>query len=185
MEKATRAELIASLVTDKFSGFKDGDEANLEAFGDARLEEFRASSEARRTESHNLAKQETENRNLAARLKVAEERIKASEQPLSEEDFMQRAPAQFKSIIEERRAEEATLRSALIGTLKDCGAHSEEELKTKSTDELRSLAKYARVEVPDYSGRGLPKERNAENRPNYAPPDAYGPGLKAMREAKV
>ena len=48
MEKTARAELIAALVTDKHSGFADGDEAILEAASDERLERFRSAADASR-----------------------------------------------------------------------------------------------------------------------------------------
>ena len=71
--------------------------------------------------------------------------------------------------------------SALVAQLKDLGANTDEELKKKSTQELTTLAKYARLEVPDYSGRGLPQSRQAEESKNYAPPSPYAAGLKALQ----
>src|SRR5688572_29668356 len=152
MEKSTKAEVVAALVTDKFSGFKDGDEAILEACSDVRLEEFRAASEARKAEAAQRSKLETDNRNTAARLKIAEERIKAGEAELSEEEVMQRAPAPIKALVEGYRAEEAATKASLISQLKDLGASTEDELKKKSMEELKTLAVYARVKVPDFSG---------------------------------
>lgn len=181
MEKSTRAEVVAALVTDKYSGFKVGDEAILEACSDTRLEEFRAASEERKNQATQMAKMETDNRNTTARLKIAEERIKAGEAELSEEEFMQRAPAPIKALVEGYRAEEAATKASLISQLKDLGANTEEELKKKSMEELKTLATYARVKVPDFSGRGIPAERHASDRNNYAPPDPYKAGLEAMR----
>lgn len=179
-----KAEMIAALVTDKFSGFKEGDEAVLEACSDARLEEFRAASAARQVDASRFTKLEGEHRNTTARLKVAEDRIKALEAPLTEEDFRARAPENIKAILEERAAEEATYRSSLISGLKDLGVKTEEELKKTSTEDLETLAAFARVEVPDFSGRGLPKERrDAADRSavNYAPPDPYKAGIEQMQ----
>lgn len=183
MEKSTRAEVIAALVTDKYSGFKNGDESLLETASDARLEEFRAAADVAKSAANATARLETDLRNTTARLKVAEERIKESEQPLSEEQFIQKAPEGIKAILNEIKAAEAAERAAIIGQLKDLGADTEEALKKKSTSELKTLAKYARIDVPDFSGRGLPREqRNAEANKTYAPPDPYAAGLKAMRE---
>jgi len=127
-------------------------------------------------------KLETDHRNVSARLKIAEERLKTSEQELTEDEFLARAPAPYKTIIEAAKAQEATIRASLVSQLKDCGAISEEDLKKKSTDELKTLASYARVEVPDFSGRGVPREPNATDRNSYVPPDPYASGLKALRE---
>jgi hypothetical protein len=182
-DQNVRAEVIAALVTDHYSGFKDGDERLLEAASDVRLDEFRAASDVRRNAESVHNRLETDYRNVSARLKVSEERIKTLEQPLSEEDFMQKAPPSIKTLLEAKKAEEDAIRASLVSQLKDLGAHTEDELKKKSVDELRTLASYARVQVPDFSGRGLPVERNAQenNRQNYAPPDPYAEALKALR----
>jgi hypothetical protein len=185
MEKSTRAELIAALVTDKYSGFKDGDESILETASDARLEEFRAAADAAKASVSTISKLETDNRNLGARLKVAEERLKTAEQAMSEDEFIAKAPPSIKALLDERKAEEDAVRSALVSCLKDLGANTEEELKKKSIPELQTLAKYARVEVPNFSGRGLPQDRYASSKTTYAPPDPYAEGIKAMRAKTV
>lgn len=185
MEKATRAEVIAALVTDKYSGFKNGDEAILEAASDARLDEFRAAADAAKTASTNFARLETDNRNTTARLKVAEERLKEAEQPMTEEDFIRKAPEKIKAVLTELAAAEGAERASIISQLKDLGADTEDALKKKTTDELKTLAKYARVEVPDFSGRGLPKERHASENQTYAPPSPYAEGLKNLRSKAV
>jgi len=181
-DKSTRAEVIAALVIDKYSGFKDGDENILEAASDARLDEFRAAADRARSAEGAYSRLETENRNVAARLKVSEDRIRTLEQPMTTEDFVQKAPPEIKALLEEKKAEEDAIRAAFVASLKDCGANTEEELKKKPIDELRMLAKYARVDVPDYSGRGLTRERNAEDKRSYAPPSPYDAQLKALRE---
>lgn len=184
MKTNNRAELIAALVTDKFSGFKDGDEVVLEACSDTRLEEFRAASDTRKAAAAAFTRLETDNRNIGARLKVAEDRIKVGEAELSEEDFLQRAPASIKEVVEAYRAEEAATKASLVAQLKDCGANTEDELKKKSLEELKTLASYARVSVPDFSGRGMPAQRNASEKVNYAPPDPYAAGIKALQATK-
>jgi len=183
MEKATRAEVIAALVTDRFSGFKEGDEAILEAASDARLEEFRAASDSRKSNANAFSRLETEHRNVTARLKVAEDRVRASEAELSEEEFLERAPAKIKTLMQAVKAEEDQTRASIISQLKDLGADTEAELKKKSTEDLKTLAKYARVDVPDFSGRALPKDRSEDAADTYAPPDPYAAGLKAMQAA--
>lgn len=184
MEKSTRAEVIAALVTDKYSGFKDGDEAILEAASDARLEDFRTASDAHKAAAGATARLETELRNTGARLKVAEDRLKASESEMTEEEFLQKAPATIKALVEGHKAEEAALKASLISQLKDLGANTEDDLKKKSVDELKTLASYARVNIPDFSGRGVATERTNDGTKNYVPPDPYAAGIKALQETK-
>lgn len=181
-----RPELIAALATDKFSGFKDGDEPMLEAFSDTRLEQFRVDSENRKSAQAAFTRLENDHRNLQARLTVSETRIKELEQPLSEEEFMNRAPASIKGVIDAHRALEAQERGSYVSQLKERGIMTEEELSKKSLDELRTLGAFARVEAPDFSGRAVPVERLASKDPNrvsYAPPDPYKPGIERMRAA--
>lgn len=182
MEKNTRAELIAALVTDKYSGFKDGDENILEAASDARLEDFRGASDARKAADTAHVRLETDHRNITARLKVAEDRLKSSEAEMTEEEFLQRAPASIKTVVEEHKAAESALKASLVSQLKDLGSRTEEDLKKLPLEELKTLASYARVEVPNYSGRGIALERNpTEGGKSYAPPDPYAAGLKAAQ----
>lgn len=186
-EKATRAEIIAELVTDRYSGFKDGDESILEGASDSRLEEFRAASDVKRADERARGKLETEFTNTSARLKVAEERLRTAEQGPTEEEWLAKAPPSIKTLLDAHKAEEDALRASLVSQLKDLGANTEAELKAKSIDELRTLAAYARVEVPDFSGRGLPVERHASSSSNidYTPPDPYAAGLKALKGQTV
>jgi hypothetical protein len=186
MEKTTKAELIAALVTDKYSGFKDGDEAMLDVVSDARLEDFRSASERNRTTAETIARMEADARNLQARLTVAQEKIVKSEQPMTDEDFVARlAPtSQIKTWLEARTAEEATLKASLVSSLKDRGPDSEEELKKKTIPELQNLAAWARVQVLDFSGRGVPVERAASSKTqSYAPPDPYKADIEKLRAA--
>jgi hypothetical protein len=181
-----KAESIAALTTDKYSGFKDEDVPMLEACSDVRLQEFQAAAEARKTTAAAFTKLENEHRNLQARLTVSETRIKELEAPLSEEEFMNRAPASIKDVIDAHRAAEAQERGSYVSQLKERGIMTEEELSKKSLDELRTLGAFARVEVPDFSGRGLPVERHASKDPNrvsYAPPDPYKLALERRRAA--
>jgi hypothetical protein len=187
MEKATKAELIAALVTDKYSGFKDGDEAILEAASDARLEDFRTASERNRTTAETIARMESDARNLQARLTVAQEKIVRSEQPMTDEDFVARLSpsSQIKAWLEARTAEEASLKASLVSSLKDRGPDSEEQLNKKTIPELQNLAAWARVQVLDFSGRGVPVERSASAKAvSYAPPDPYKEGLEKLRSAE-
>lgn len=178
-----RAELIATLVADRYSGFKAGDESILETCSDQRLEEFRAASDARRVDEQKSRTTETELVKSNARLKVSEEKLRAAEQNPTEEEWLAKAPARIKTLIDADRAEEDAVRASIVSSLKDLGANTEEELKAMSVDQLRQLAAYARVTVPDFSGRGMPKDRyaSAKSTNSYAPPDPYAAGLEKMR----
>lgn len=183
-EKVAKPELIAALVTDKFSWFKDGDEKSLDVFGETRLDDFRVMAENTAAAASEKMRVDAELRNANARIKVLEEKIKASEQPMTDEEFIQRAPASIKKVLEERQAEENMTRAAIIGQLKNLGAETEEELKAKSTDDLRKLARYAGLNTKalDFSGRGAPVNRSASaEEMSYAAPDTYGAGLAKLR----
>jgi len=185
MAEYTREELIAALVTDKYSGFKNGDESMLGAASDARLDEFRSASEVHRQTSSKIAQMEADIRQTQARLKVAEEARAKAEQPMTDEEFVLRAPASIKTVLEQRAAEEATLKTSLVNSLKDKGPETEEQLMKKSIPELQILAEYAKVRVLDFGGRGVPVERNATSHVSYAPPDPYAEGIKRQREAEA
>jgi hemerythrin superfamily protein len=182
--KTNRAEQIAALVVDPHSGFKTNDEGMLETCSDERLAEFRAASDARRVEEQKARNTDTELTKANARLKVTEEKLRSAEQAPTEEQWLEKAPARIKVLLDAEKAEEDAVRAAIVSKLKDLGANTEAELNAKTTDQLRELAEYARVSVPDFSGRGVPKERFASSKTaNYAPPDPYAPGLEKMRNS--
>ena len=187
MEKSQRQELIAALVTDRYSGFKDGDESVLEACADARLEEFRAAADARKVEEARARSIDTELVKANARLKVTEEKLRTAEQNPSEEEWLAKAPARVKTLLDAQKAEEDAERSSIVSQLKDLGNHTEPELKGFPLEKLRELAAYARIQIPDFSGRGVAKERNAAaNTTGYAPPDPYAAALASRRgESKM
>lgn len=186
MEKTARAELIQALVTDKYSGFIDADTSMLEGASDERLEAFRAASDAARNAANERTKLETDNRNANARITVLSAQLKDAEAPMTDEEFIRRAPASIKKTLEVLAAQEAELKASLIEGLKDRGADGEDDLKKMSIPELKRLAKYARLEVRDYSGRGMPRDAEAVADDTLDalanPPNPYEAGLKALRE---
>lgn len=186
-EKATRAELIAALVTDRYSGFEDGDTPMLEVASENRLEEFKAAADARKAQERERIQLEGKLTNAEARLKVAGEQLRAAEQSPTEEEWLAKAPPSIKTLLDAHKAEEDSIKASIVSQLKDLGAHTEAELKAKPLEELKVLAAYARVDVPDYSGRGVPREsgKNQNSNYNYAPPDPYAPGIKALQSKAV
>ena len=187
MDKTKKAELIAALVTDKHSGFKEGDQAFLETASDARLEEFKAAAETNKTAAEAAVKLENDHRATAAKVTVLEGKLKVAEQAPTAEQWLAVAPPEIRTLLENQKAQEAELREGLIKELKTAGANTEEELKAMPTAQLQTLAKYAKVQAPDFSGRGIPQPRAAaaNDLANYAPPNPYEPELKALRERTV
>jgi len=185
MDKKVKAEIIAALVIDKHSGFKEGDVAFLETATDARLEEFKAAAQANKVAAEAATKQENDLRAAQAKLTVIESKLKAAEAVPTEEEWLGRAPAGIKALLEHQKAQETELREDLVKQLKAAGANTEEELKAMPTAQLQTLAKYAKVQTPDFSGRGIPAPRFAQDDEDYTPPDPYEPALKALREKTV
>lgn len=184
MDKVKRAELIAALVTDKHSGFKEGDEAFLEAVPDARLTELRTAAEARKADFDAHAKLENDARNMTARVKVVEEKLKVAEAKPTKEQWLENAPPEIKALLDKQAQQETEERDELIKKLKTLGANSEEELKAMPTPQLQTLAKYAKVQPVDFSGRGLPAQRNAateDDEKEFAAPNPYEAGIKALQ----
>lgn len=187
LDKTKKAELIAALVTDANSGFIEGDEAVLETFADDRLEAFQASSATRKTEAEAKTKLENEHRAAQARLKVAEDKLKIAEQPRTKEQVLADVVLvpELKTLLDRQAAAEAEEREGLVKQLKGVGANTEDELKAMGIEQLKTLAKYAKVQAADFSGRGVAVPRTAQNIDEFAPPDPYKPGLAAMRGEKV
>lgn len=186
MEKKAKAELIAALVTDKHSGFKEGDEAFLETAADARLESFKAAAETNKAAAEKAAKDENDLRAAQAKLTVTEGKLKAAEQAPTEEQWIERAPAGVKTLLENQKVQETERREELVKMLKVAGANTEDELKAMPTAQLETLAKYAKVQQVDFSGRAIPVDRaaaSAEDDKQYDPPNPWEAGIKALQEA--
>lgn len=179
-----KAEMIAGLVTDKFSGFKEGDEAILETMSEARLEELRAAAETNKASAAAMTKLETDHRNTAARLKVAEEKLKESEKKPTKEQWIENAPAEIKTLLDRQATQEAEQKNELVTKLKGLGANTEDELKAMDLTALQTLAKYAKVDAPavDFSGRGAPRVPS-NNNDEFKAPNPYEEPLKALRAA--
>lgn len=182
LSKEKRAELIAALVTDTHSGFSEGDEAFLQTASDDRLTQFRTAAEARKTEAEARVKADNDLRAAQAKLTVIEGKLKVAEQAPTEEQWLEKAPAGIKTLLENQKAQETEERETLIKALVKVGANTEDELKAMSTAQIRTLSKYAKVETVDYSGRGIAVSRTASDEgEKFAPPDPWADGLKALK----
>jgi len=106
--------------------------------------------------------------------------LKAAAAQVTEEEFLAAHPA-LKTLVEDKKAQDAAQKASLIAQLKTAaaGVYTETELDAKPITELMKLAQMAKVESPDFSGRGIPIPRHASD--DFTPPDAYAEGLKALR----
>lgn len=195
MTKEQRAAAIKALTECPCSGFTAADTKMLEAASDERIEAFRAASDA----TEKAKKEEDEKAKKAAddlkaaqdkaktveeRLTAAEATIKAAaEKQLTEDEFLKIAPPSIRTLVADKKAQDAETKKSLVASLKAAGAFTEEELNAKEIPELTKLATLAKVSAPaDYSGRGLPQHRAAAGSIDaYAPPDPYEAGLKALQ----
>lgn len=193
MDKTKKAELIAALVIDKHSGFKEGDEPFLETASDEKLEEFRSAADARKSADEAHQKLEHEQRNTAARLKVAEDRLRETEERLkvaaakpTKEQWLENAPPEIKALLEQQEKQNHEHRSQLVTQLKAAQAEfTEDDLNAMDISMLERMVRAIRVETPDFSGRGVPVPRQAASKSDtesYAPPNPYEAGIKALQE---
>lgn len=191
--KDKKAEIIAALVTDQYSGFKDGDEKFLESFEEDRLGELRSAAAERKVAADAHDKLVNDQRNVSARLKVAEEKLKTTEEALkvasakpTKEQWLEAAPPEIKTLLDAEEKRNTEHRNELVATLKTAQAEfTEDDLKAMELPMLERLAKAVKVEQPDYSGRGLPAAPRAagarEDTDEFAPPNPYERDIKTLQ----
>lgn len=96
--------------------------------------------------------------------------------------FYEKNP-EIKSLVDRQKQQEADRKLELVASLKACGALTEEQLTAKSLNDLETLAAFAQLPKPDYSGRGA-AVRAAEG--SIDPPNPYSEeALKRHREQTV
>lgn len=196
----SKKALIDKLTACECSGFKPEDATFLEAFPESRLvtmaegaaskqSEKEAEDEAKRkaqakmdAEDAAKMKEAADKRSLEQQVADLETKLRTAEtKQLTEDEFAARAPESIRALVADKRAADAAETTTLIATLKAASsAFSDEELAAKALGELRKLAALAKVDVPDYSGRGVAQLRTADKN-NYAPPNPYDAGIKAMQ----
>lgn len=96
--------------------------------------------------------------------------------------------AELKALAESKRADDAAKKADLVGQLKTAaaGVYTEAELGEKPLAELLKMAQMAKVAAPvDFSGRGVPVSRVASKVEDFAPPNPYEAGLKALQSKAV
>lgn len=135
-------EIINRLVANASSPFKAEDVKALEAMSEETLKNLDSASWKR-------VSQET--------TAEATKTVEAPVTPKTEEEFLREAPESIRSLVESHRRQEAEARTNLITALRSTqSVYTEEQLKAKPTDELRSLHKLVIKEEPanpfaDYS----------------------------------
>ncbi|MCR4301806.1 MAG: hypothetical protein NUV51_09365 [Sulfuricaulis sp.] len=179
-EDTMKADKIKALIECPCTGFTAADVKALEGFDEARLDAFVAEGEGRKKLNDDL--KAAADAKTAAETKAAEAEAKlkaAAEHVPTEDEYLKSAPVSIRTLVEERKAQDAATKTALVAQLKSASVLTEEQLNAKPLDELRTLAAFAKVETPDFSGRGVPMPRNAGE--DFVPPDPYEKGLKALR----
>lgn len=92
---------------------------------------------------------------------------KVEQKPKTTEEFLKDAPQEIKDLVSRQRKADETRKIQLVGQLKDAQTEfTEEELKTKSVDELE---RFCRAFGADFSGRGLPASETTDRKPVDAP----------------
>lgn len=95
--------------------------------------------------------------------------------PLTEEQWLEQAPASVRAVVARANAAEAKRKEKLVAALKavDGCPLTEEQLRAASVDELERFASFAKVEAdpaPDYSGLGGPRANaNDDEKPISVP----------------
>lgn len=116
---------------------------------------------------------------------TAEVALKAAQDALAAPVTEERLPAEYRTLMAERRDAETVEKTELVVTLKAAQmAYTEVELQAKPLPELRKLALVAKATVPSHIGRPVPRVAAAGDARSFAPPDAYATGLKALQGGK-
>jgi hypothetical protein len=185
MSKEERAAAITALIACPCSGFTAAHSKMLEAATDEQVLAFKALGEQRKADQDKAAAElKTAQDAKAAAEQAAEGLRAAAAKPKTEDEYLKDAPESIRALVADKKAQDAKAKDELVAVLKVASnALTEEQLKAKSLDELKVLASFAKVEVPDYSGRGLqgvaPKTEET-----YTPPNPYAEGLRVMQGGK-
>ena len=168
MKVEEKAAIIKALTECPCSGFVAGDEKALEAFSDERLTALRAAGVERKQQQD-------------AALKAAGEAKKPAPAP-TVEDYLKNAPEEIRTLVADKKAQDAAQKADLVATLKAAQSeYTEDELKAMDVKALSRLVKVAKV---DYSGQSFPRTA-AENDVYANPPDPYAAGIAKLRGEKV
>jgi hypothetical protein len=183
----TKQERIAALIGNTHNTVKDI--KVLEAASDEVLTALEAAAKTTEEAATKLTAAETAKTaaetaaaEAVAAKATAEAALKtAQEAPIT----IDRLTPELKQIVADHTARDTAEKTELITSLKTAaaGAYSEAELTAMDTASLRKLATLARVEAPapkNYAGNGVVRPAPVSGE-NYAPPDPYAAGIKALQ----
>lgn len=111
-----------------------------------------------------------------------EPKAAAAKTPEQEQaEFYMKNP-EIKVLVERQKQQDADEKAALVTVLSASKIRTAEQLSTKTIDELKELAAFAKIDAPknDFSGRGIPVQRSASTE-DFTPPDPYEKGIKALQ----
>lgn len=183
MDKKTR---VKTLVGHPYSPFSDADVPMLEGIGDDRLAAFETAAESRAAEAKKAEEELRTAKDAQVKAEGQVTELKAAAAAvLPEDEWLKRAPARVRALVEDAQKAEQTKRDELIGQLKTAqSAYNEDELKALSTEHLEKLGKVAiktaEAKVVDFSGRGL---KTGDDNKVPAAPD-MNEKIRTLRAAK-
>lgn len=91
---------------------------------------------------------------------------------------------QLRALAAAKAGADAAEKAALVEKLVPLKTLTKEQLEAKTLDDLKTLAAFAKIPAPvDYSIKGIPTPRAAEDATSYAAPDPYN--LKALQGGKA
>jgi len=173
----TKTERVQKLIKSKNLGFVACDQKYLESLPDERL----AALEAKDAETETrVASSAVTPEQIAAQVKEqVDAAIRAAEaarpQPKTAAEYVAAAPADMREALNAGLRALESEKSSLVKVIVDSkrSGFTEEQLKSKSTDELRTLITFAGLDVPatDYSNRGLPRPSETAPEQVAAAPD--------------
>lgn len=169
-EMKTKAERIAALTAAGVKDITDKTSDDVLTVLEAGVESAKQHAVALKTAQDKQAETEL-------KLKAAEAKQIPDEELVS-----------LRALSAEKQQKDAAEKADLVTRLEALKTLSKEQLEAKPLDELRTLAKFAKLEVKkDYSIIGLPVHRAAAAANNdftaYAPPNSFEAPLKALQES--
>jgi hypothetical protein len=177
--RMTKAERIRALIDSPKTCFTADDQAMLDTATEERLT-------AMETHVSQMIAEETNFKaaSEATQRELSEIRAAAAKVP-TEEEYLQRAPASIRALVERQRQADAEQKASLVAALRTAQSEfTEDELNTMGLAELSRLSRVAKATVAapvvDYSARGI---RVAETVPTSAVPPAPD-FFAAIRAAK-
>lgn len=186
----TRTERITALLKSEHNPLKD--QKALEAASDDALKtlETHVENAATLKAAADKKKEEKKDEHAQTPLEIRTAAAKALNMTLEQYDeaeYLKNAPESIRTLVADKKAQDAERHKELIATLKTAadGSFTEDELKAMSLSELEKLARFAKVERVDFSGRGMPRAAQSIDDVYAKPPDPYAAGVAKMRGEKT